>query len=117
MPREPQPAMSDGSGPDGWPLWYQRVFEPYLGNSALLPVLLAALGHVWMLQVILLLRVVRDGDGHSWGVLLGALLVSVWMVSFERKCMHRMGRLSVMVISSWILSAALAWQVDLHGVY
>ena len=110
------PAHSSDPNPPGWPPWYRRFVLPYLNRSALWPVLIAILGHIWVVLGLLLLRLARRGDALSWVVLLGLLLASVWAISFEVQCTRRPGGLTAVVISTWLLSAGLAWVSHHYGV-
>jgi len=82
-----------------------------------LPVLIAVLGHVFVLGALLLLRLQRHGDPLGWVLTAILLLGSVRTISFEVTHARRPGALTVVVLTCWLASAVLAWLGAWSGAF
>jgi hypothetical protein len=110
-PDEPPPP------PDtAWPPFLAEWVLPYLREPALMPVLLALLGHVVVVLAPLMLAVWRV---HSVEAALLLLLVaggSVFPLRWECLDEGRPGGVSATVVLTWLASVAAAYFGDRTGV-
>ncbi|MEZ4237895.1 MAG: hypothetical protein R3F59_17450 [Myxococcota bacterium] len=102
--------------PPGWPDWMERWVLPYVREPALLPVLLALLGHVVVVLVPLMLGTWRTGHGAVVALLVAAVLGSVGLVGFESVRFRRPGAVTLTVLGTWAVSVGLAWFCERTGV-
>ena len=90
---------------------------PYLRETALWPVLIAILGHVWVVVALVLLGVWRDTAGAvTWAVLIGLGLGSLALVVTELRLFRRPGGMTAVVLGSWLASGVIAYASEVTGV-
>ena len=101
--------------PTGWPLWVRRAVLPFLENSGLWPVTAALLGHVAIVLVLMILAAARMESPLSVASVVLAIGASVWMGAQERRCVGKLGALSVAVSLTWAVALVGAWAADHYG--
>jgi hypothetical protein len=97
--------------PSSWPPWVEHWILPYVAIPALLPVLIAVMGHIVILAVLIVLEAWRSTNPFAIAAV-GALLVGTARVLLEEwRRLRRLGPLSATLGVGWaatIATAALA---------
>lgn len=99
-----------------WPEWVEDWVLPYIAEPALLPVLLALLGHVVVVIAPLVLALVRTGSGYAAAGLLALAVGSAVAVRWELKVHRAPSGVTATVVGTWAVSLLAAWGADRLGV-
>ena len=103
--------------PKGWPLWFERIFLPFLEESTLWPILIVVVLHGMLAMGLLVLSSFVDRNVASMGGLALTSFMSFAACQFERDCQGKQGALTVVVVGSWLATFGLAYGVRVMGYY
>lgn len=115
---EPEPPIQlpVAEPPSGYPPAVERWVLPFVRESALLPVLIAIIGHFAIALAPLLLWAVR-GRSPLGAVGVVIFLALSWEIaSLDLKARRRPAALCVVVGSVWALAALAAWGGHRYGL-
>jgi hypothetical protein len=101
--------------PSSWPPWVERWVLPYVAIPALLPVLIAVMGHVVILVALVVLEAWRSRNPFA---ILGVLVLlgatgRVLVEEFRR--LRRPGPLTATLACSWAATVAVVALAEHYG--
>ncbi len=101
--------------PSSWPPWVERWILPYVAIPALLPVLIAVMGHIVILVALVVLEAWRSRNAFAI-LFVGMLLFGTGRVLFEEwRRLHRLGPLSATLACSWVATVGIVALAERYG--
>jgi hypothetical protein len=101
--------------PSRWPPWVERWVLPYVDIPALLPVLIAVMGHVVILVVLVVLEAWRSRNPFAIAAVVVLLAGTVRVVVEEWRRLRRIGPLSATLAAAWAATVGTAALAQHYG--
>jgi hypothetical protein len=98
-----------------WPPWVERWVLPYVNIPALLPVLIAVMGHIVILVALVVLEAWRSRNPFAIAATVLLLAGTVRVLFEEWRRLRRLGPLSATLAIAWLATIGTVALADHYG--
>ena len=114
---DPNRDTEDCSEQPTWPAWFEHGLLPYVKESTLWPVFFVLVAHLIIgLALLVLSSFLHKNVGGMLGLALSLFLSGV-ACQFEREHRGKLGGLTAVVVSGWLLTFGVAYGAHHFGIY
>jgi hypothetical protein len=101
--------------PSRWPPWVERWVLPYVDIPALLPVLIAVMGHIVILAALVVLEAWRSRNPFAIVVVLALIAGTIRVLVEEWRRLRRLGPLSATLFGGWVATIGTVALAEHYG--
>ena len=98
-----------------WPPWVERWVLPYVDIPALLPVLIAVMGHIVILAALVVLEAWRSRNPFAIVAVLALVAGTIRVLFEEWRRLRRLGPLSATLAAGWAATIGTVALAEHYG--